>query len=472
MLKGKAVIELTDVNTGQKEIYEETNLVTEAVANVLNTNIDGMLYNNTSFNNSNGDNWLLPIKKNIMGGILLYQNGLDERADNIYAPLDNPLIGYASDDANNTLDVKRGSRNLTESKEVDGGYRFVWDFATSQANGTISAICLTNTLAGRGTESAGNYLVNIGSWSTGRIETPPAYIYRDNKRTFIEEGYRLEMTTRYNSTEAVLRKYKDDYLHASIVDRPLMRVVREAEEETVIDVGHYPLYNYYTGGSRDGTEGPSSSSTDVKNYLYHGADGKWYGIIRRDNQRYDYTSGSTEYYTHVSYEWYLVTINGSSATTSKIVVPSGLNDFFGFGMSGKWLMCSTNNNYNVYRLDTTNVANIEQVPNFTYTSSSAYTFIIDDDIVINGWYFLNGEPKQRIREVADASYIAWGRTQMARYKTYAIREWFYNYSYYEMRKELYLYTPYLATINNLGSPVIKTADKTMKITYTITESSS
>mgnify|MGYP006923764568 CR=1 FL=1 len=76
-----------------------------------------------------------------MGGILLYQNALEERADNIYAPLNNPLIGYASDDANNTEDIRRGSRNLTESKEVDGGYRFVWDFATSQANGTISAIC-------------------------------------------------------------------------------------------------------------------------------------------------------------------------------------------------------------------------------------------------------------------------------------------------------------------------------------------
>lgn len=62
---------------------------------------------------------MLPLKKNIMGGILLYQNALDERADNIYAP----LIGYASDDANNTEDVRRGSRNLTESKEVDGGYR-------------------------------------------------------------------------------------------------------------------------------------------------------------------------------------------------------------------------------------------------------------------------------------------------------------------------------------------------------------
>ena len=119
MLKGKTVIELTDVKTGQKEIHEDTNMVTEAIADVLNTNIKGMLYDNTSFNGSSGDAWMLPIKKNIMGGILLYQNEIDEREDNIYAPLNNPLIGYASDDANNTEDIRRGSRNLTESKEVD-----------------------------------------------------------------------------------------------------------------------------------------------------------------------------------------------------------------------------------------------------------------------------------------------------------------------------------------------------------------
>ena len=38
MLKGKSVIELTDVRTGKKEIYEDENLVTEAIADVLNTN--------------------------------------------------------------------------------------------------------------------------------------------------------------------------------------------------------------------------------------------------------------------------------------------------------------------------------------------------------------------------------------------------------------------------------------------------
>ena len=99
MLKGNAVIELTDVNTGEKEIYEDNNMVTEALSDIFNTNIKGMLYNNTYFNNQVGDGWMLPIKDNLMGGILLYQNPIEERADNVYASLDNPIVGYASDDA-------------------------------------------------------------------------------------------------------------------------------------------------------------------------------------------------------------------------------------------------------------------------------------------------------------------------------------------------------------------------------------
>ena len=50
MFKGNTVIELTDVNTGRKEIYEDNNLVTEALSDIFNTNIKGMLYNNTYFN--------------------------------------------------------------------------------------------------------------------------------------------------------------------------------------------------------------------------------------------------------------------------------------------------------------------------------------------------------------------------------------------------------------------------------------
>ena len=36
-------------------------------------------------------------------------------------------------------------------------------------------------------------------------------------------------------------------------------------------------------------------------------------------------------------------------------------------------------------------------------------------------------------------------------------------------RNIYLLTPFLATINNLETAVVKTADKTMKITYTLTQ---
>ena len=140
MLKGKSVIELTDVHTGKKEIYEDENLVTEAVADVLNTNLQGIMYDNPQLDGQSGDAWLLPVYSRLTGGILLYQDTIEEDPSVIYAPLDNPLVGYASNDVNTTEDVQRGSRNLTESKAVDGGFKYVWDFATSQANGTISAI--------------------------------------------------------------------------------------------------------------------------------------------------------------------------------------------------------------------------------------------------------------------------------------------------------------------------------------------
>jgi hypothetical protein len=49
MLKGKSTIEMTDVHTGKKEIYRDENLVTEAIADILNTNIQGAMFNNPYF---------------------------------------------------------------------------------------------------------------------------------------------------------------------------------------------------------------------------------------------------------------------------------------------------------------------------------------------------------------------------------------------------------------------------------------
>lgn len=465
MLKGKTVIELTDVHTGEKEVHVDENLVTEAVADVLGVNIQGIMYNNTSFNNANGENWLLPIYKNLTGGVLLYQEELEEDPSNIYAPLDNPLIGYASDDANDTTDTKRGSRNLTESKPVDGGFKYVWDFATSQGNGTISAICLTNALAGKGVQEESDYFVRIKSDTVQSGIPGDTNNYQDNQRVYIADGYRLECITRNNSTEAVIRKVLEDYLHARLMERTYGKVCTEAEEETYVDLNHYPYWVHYIGGTKDDTDEPYSNNDSVICYLFHAADGCWYGLSRKETRTYD-----GRYYNHTSYEWYMDKISGDRCTTQKIAIPNETSSISNIGMSGKWLMFAIGNT--VYRLDTTSVANLEVVTKVAYNSSYQYTFIVDDDVVINGWYFLDGEPKLYVGYQTQQSYNRWGKKHIARHKTYAYQEWYGSYNGYYLVKELYLYTPYLATINNLSSPVIKTADKTMKITYTLTETES
>lgn len=44
MLKGKSVIELTDVKTKKKEVYEDENLITNAVSDILRLNPSGLMY--------------------------------------------------------------------------------------------------------------------------------------------------------------------------------------------------------------------------------------------------------------------------------------------------------------------------------------------------------------------------------------------------------------------------------------------
>lgn len=280
----------------------------------------------------------------------------------------------------------------------------------------------------------------------------------------------MEMITRNNSEKALLKKVPEEYLHAGLVENLISQEAFDASEVTEVDLGHYPYWIHRTGSPSKGDyDIPYEDNTNIRSHFFHGADGCWYGIARKTNQKYSRTYRDTEQFDYVSYEFYMDKIEKGRCSTQKIEVPSGVSDFYSIGMSGKWLMCVSSDNNKLYRLDTTNVANLERVTDYTYNSRNEFSYIVDDDIVINGWYFEDGHPAQKIGSIGYQSSCAWGIHQMARYKTYMLREWVYSSSRYYNYKELFLYTPYLATINNLASPVIKTADKTMKITYTLTE---
>ena len=155
-LKGTTRIELTNVKTGEVEVIVKHNLVTNAIPDLLQLNPDGYLFDGSYKLSDN----LLPICPNAIGGILLYGEPLEEDPAKYYAPESNPLIGYSSNNVNESSDPMRGSMNLNESGILDGnkGYRFVFDFSTSQANGTIASLGLTSKYGGlSGYGSALNY---------------------------------------------------------------------------------------------------------------------------------------------------------------------------------------------------------------------------------------------------------------------------------------------------------------------------
>lgn len=139
-LTGNMRITLTDKNTGEVETVAEENMVTNAVNNILGLNPMGVFYEaGDSIDGIEWNNSLLPICPNMIGGILLFSQALPEEVDYIYAASSNLPVAYASNNVNSTANLARGSMNLTESKVLENGYKFVWEFTPSQGNGTIAA---------------------------------------------------------------------------------------------------------------------------------------------------------------------------------------------------------------------------------------------------------------------------------------------------------------------------------------------
>ena len=163
MLKGKTTIELTDVNSGKVEVIEDTNMITNALQEFMRGY--GMWGSNVLLDEKirTSELWV-----NLLGGLLLFDTQLEENADNTFMPAGVKMIGNASKDVVNTGTVTElGNYNVTESGvQSDGTIKFVYDFNTSQGNGTIKSVCLTSRVGGY--EGMGNkencYINNDYPW--------------------------------------------------------------------------------------------------------------------------------------------------------------------------------------------------------------------------------------------------------------------------------------------------------------------
>lgn len=182
-MKGKTIIELTDVRTGEVERYEDTNMFTNALDSLFNR--APWWFNDAALadlDTSGFTNYpMAPIVGNALGGLLLFPQTIEEDASNIFAPANNKPTGISSFDGYAGEDSRRGSYNEIESGPITNGHKFVFDFSTSQANGLISCIGLTSARGGAGYWDGGENLINAKStnnkWPSGAAHNIPTLNY-------------------------------------------------------------------------------------------------------------------------------------------------------------------------------------------------------------------------------------------------------------------------------------------------------
>lgn len=460
-LKGEMVIELTDENTGTVETIREENMVTNAVNHILGLNPMGVFYKASGQYDDQvmWNDTLIPICPNMIGGILLYPSALTENADNIYPSSAVLPVAYASNDVNATADTARGSMNLTESKALDDGYKFVWEFTPSQGNGTIAAVALTSALGGK------NVFGNDVNSSNGylKIKETRLDIQTDDELALLYSAVEIDFennvlySLRFVDSSVIVRKLRMPVFSVGLNDR-LNDVTCEVLEETTL---HCSVFSFTTG------------YTPYGDFL-DGHNGYWYGFSNSPNSAGDATMKwikiKKDDLTFTEGTWTLT--NAHMRAIGSFKIDSYVNRSVRGVIRNGYLYLQNYDCDGVYKINLSNVTDITLIQlgftsaNRTLSGSSTsqtYMTLINDLIIAYDFIITANDT---VVPLAGASRFPYLGTPMFQYKEFLTG---FGGNYGTDCHTTWLLMPYLASINNLAQAIVKNADKTMKITYTLTE---
>lgn len=449
-MKGKTIIELTDVKTKKKEVLKDDNLVTDVLEKILTLNPNGLL------TNINKDTFY-PIVEKIVGGILLFKDKITEDKNTSFVSTSNECIGYAGQVEGVQENLLQGSFNKQESKATSNGYKFVWDFGTSKANGKISSVCLTNAKAG------GGYFGTKSNGETNRIKL--------GEDKYLIKNTDTEMKKKYvNVVEA---NFEENYIVSIVPESDHLRIIKSRE----------PLLNFRLDDSLSFLDEKNITETKIKYKKSYGT----YGVcIYVDAENYyllkTSTSGGNTNVTKLKINKANNSIEETEFTLENVKIENigSYSLYYDYYRTIKSVLrggyvyaVSTDEKY-VVKFAINNPVDVTKIePKFTLKTGSVSShttgcgmYILGDMIIGTNFTI---DKNDTVTEIAQSDlstieciplsygpfllgYFANGESSGDKY----------------LRKVLYLITPYSATINNLSKTVEKTADKTMKITYYLT----
>ena len=479
-IKGKTTFELTDVNTGEVEVIEDSNMITNGLQEFLRTygyfGCD-ILSDETIRTSSL---WV-----NLLGGLFLFDTALDEDVNNTFMPAGVKMIGNGSKDVSNSGAVTElGSYNTAESGlQSDGSIKLVYDFNTAQANGTIACACLTSKVGGyigNGNESDRilNASYNFGNFVSdnshmclsgidGELQDRFHLLYPsyEEDAIYFTNPYNIKYNSSYASqhwsvTKKIqILKVRTGFKSLSIKDRrTLKNVVSTYDVDIPQDILDYMGTNTYN----------TYSLADI--------DGNVYIVFYKNN---------SDNFSNGSFFWIMKIDRGMKVTIYKFTNNTGKSLYANFNyvcFDGDYIwMYGYNSPYYLYGIKYTDSTQI--IETGVGKGSRYFIFPIERNLLLIFDAFINngtGYYAPTVYDVINRTHkklngVISSRVggNYAKIIPFIDRKGVYISMYGVNSTTSFNYmvlkdARYLATINNLAEPVVKTSSKTMKVTYTLT----
>ena len=456
---GHMDIVLTDVKTGEVEEIHEDNLITKAIRQYF-ANCGFMNY--PDINKSQ-------IVELLMGGIMCLDTALTEDSNIVHVPAGVEMVANASQAyTSNVQNMEQGSYEANDEThtyngwQADGSYLHTYDWTTNQGNGTIACVCL----AGRDYAWVGEGNAVSGlrhTTKTSMVSLPgsvtsfsgiPGYIFRINLSDSSCYSFSIESVTEDEETvkKGFLRKYRLPLSKLNIKGTP-SAPVKLSETEVTLDADIKDALLFYQ---------PLGNNLLLWN-------------IQRDSAVW----GDT----WTQYLWTLTTSGTLSKQTVTNTTGESIHGLQAAHFDGNY--CFFIDAYNLSStsiyIDSTYVyiwnrsTNAMTKISNPYGSSRQEAWVSDWANYVGsvGWHMLRGTGDGRILTSGDYPVIVdavKGKCYPNNANTANLGNLYPTSSPLIRTTGLNLYRDqtYIASINNLQSPVVKTSEKTMKITYRIT----
>lgn len=491
-IKGKTIIELTNVNTGEVKRFEDSNMITNGMANFLNPfgTFGNYPINDEDAHNNRPWHWLT-------GGLMLFDKPIEENVNRTYMPAGTKMTGNgAKDVANSTNVTNLGSYNATESGlTVEGNnatIKYVYDFTTSQGNGVIASACLTSRLGGymgmgNATSRVRDLQAGLGSYQTSCYanEKKPAfafnsygyapynclayavydedavYIVNPQSVYYASSSYTDQRTQHWSASQKIkVHKMRAGFKSIGLLDGYYIDREKRVWEIDVPQVilSYMGTSKYYANVFSDAftrsiyitfskdVDNISAGSSfylmkidrDMQATAYQIANNTGFKLHLGDNS---YNSGYRKVAFDGDYMYAWGYESGSDYKLFKIKITDSTQVLETTATATSW--------EEVYALAPNLICfGYDNISGYNYYNGKIYDAINDTARYVNGYC----NEAERIIPFADraGAYIEEDVTG-------------YDVCYY-IRKD----PRYLATINNLAEPIEKTADTTMKVIYTLT----